>query len=63
MALNDPDNAHAVVYRWGTYGIGFNEKMVAQALPGLPVNSWRLIFDPAFAAKFAGRSSRRRNSG
>jgi putrescine transport system substrate-binding protein len=53
VALNDPGNAHGVVYMWGTYGIGYNERMVAQALPGIAVNSWRLIFDPAYAAKLA----------
>jgi putrescine transport system substrate-binding protein len=53
VALNDPGNVHGVVYAWGTYGIGYNEKLVAEALPGVPVNSWRLIFDPAFAAKLA----------
>lgn len=53
VALNDPDNAHAVVYAWGTYGIGYNVKMVAEALPDAPLNSWRLIFDPAYAARLA----------
>jgi putrescine transport system substrate-binding protein len=53
VALNDPGNTHAVVYMWGTYGIGYNVKALAQALPGVPVSSWRLIFDPAFAAKLA----------
>jgi putrescine transport system substrate-binding protein len=53
VALNDPGNVHAVVYAWGTYGIGYNAKMVAAALPNVPLNSWRLIFDPAFAAKLA----------
>jgi putrescine transport system substrate-binding protein len=53
VALNDPDNAHGVVYAWGTYGIGYNAKMVADALPNAPLNSWRLIFDPAYAAKLA----------
>jgi putrescine transport system substrate-binding protein len=53
VALNDPGNVHAVVYTWGTYGIGYNAKMVAEALPGVPLNSWRLIFDPAYAAKLA----------
>lgn len=53
VALNDPGNAHGVVYAWGTYGIGYNVKMLAEALPGVPLNSWRLIFDPAFAAKLA----------
>jgi putrescine transport system substrate-binding protein len=54
VALNDPGNAHAVVYMWGTYGIGYNPKRVAEALPSAPLNSWRLIFDPAMAAKLAG---------
>jgi len=53
VALNDPGNAHGVVYAWGTYGIAYNEKMVAQLLPGVPLDSWRLVFDPAFAAKLA----------
>jgi len=47
VAQNDPQNAHAVIYAWGTYGLGYNEKMVAEALPNAPLNSWRLIFDPA----------------
>ena len=46
VALNDPGNAHGVVYMWGTYGIGFNEKMVAQALPGVPMRSWRADLRP-----------------
>jgi putrescine transport system substrate-binding protein len=53
VALNDPGNVYSVVYTWGTYGIGYNAKMVAEALPGVPLNSWRLIFDPAYAAKLA----------
>jgi putrescine transport system substrate-binding protein len=53
VALNDPGNAHGVVYAWGTYGIGYNEKMVAAALPNVAFDSWRVIFDPMFAAKLA----------
>jgi len=53
VALNDPGNAHGVVYTWGTFGIGYNEKKVAAILPNVPLNSWRLIFDPAFASKLA----------
>lgn len=53
VALNDPGNAHAVVYAWGTYGIGYNAKMVAAALPNVPFNSWRVIFDPALASKLS----------
>jgi putrescine transport system substrate-binding protein len=53
VALNDPGNAYGVVYAWGTYGIGYNAKMVADALPNAPLDSWRLIFDPAYASKLA----------
>ena len=53
VALNDPGNAHAVVYNWGTYGIGYNRKAMGEVLPQVAVDSWRLIFDPAFASKLA----------
>jgi putrescine transport system substrate-binding protein len=53
VAINDPGNAHGVIYAWGTYGIGYNEKMLAAALPNDPLDSWRLLFDPAYAAKLA----------
>jgi putrescine transport system substrate-binding protein len=51
VALNDPGNDHGVVYAWGTYGIGYNETLVKQALPGVALDSWALIFNPAYAAK------------
>ena len=53
VAVYHPGNVHGVVYTWGTYGIIYNEKTVAAALPNVPVNSWRLIFDPAYAEKLA----------
>jgi putrescine transport system substrate-binding protein len=53
VAVEDPGNAHGVVYTWGTFGIGYNKKLVAQALPNVSLTSWRLIFDPAFAARLA----------
>jgi putrescine transport system substrate-binding protein len=52
-AAYDPENAHGVVYTWGTFGIGYNEKMAAEALPNVTLNSWGLIFDPVFAVKLA----------
>jgi putrescine transport system substrate-binding protein len=52
-AINDPGNTHGVIYAWGTYGLGYNVKMLAEALPSVPLDSWRLIFDPAYAAKLA----------
>jgi len=53
VALNDPGNAHGIVYTWGTFGIGINRSLVSKAMPNIPVGSWRLIFDPALASKVA----------
>lgn len=53
VALHDPDNAHGVIYTWGTNGIGYNEKMVRALLPDAPLDSWSLVFDPAVASKIA----------
>jgi putrescine transport system substrate-binding protein len=53
VATNDPGNAHGVIYMWGTIGIGYNEKMIRALLPDAPVDSWRLVFDPAVASKVA----------
>ncbi|MGA2778436.1 MAG: polyamine ABC transporter substrate-binding protein [Steroidobacteraceae bacterium] len=53
VAQHDPDNAHGVIYLWGTNGIGYNEKMVKALMPDAPLDSWRLIFDPAVAARVA----------
>ena len=48
----DKGNEHAVIYMWGTTGIGYNTKMVAKRLgEKAPTNSWDLVFDPANAAK------------
>src|SRR5262249_26645880 len=53
VALHDPDNAHGIIYMWGTNGIGYNEKMVRALMPDAPLDSWRLVFDPAVASKIA----------
>ncbi|MCK6453635.1 MAG: polyamine ABC transporter substrate-binding protein [Alphaproteobacteria bacterium] len=52
MAAYDPGNAHSVVYLWGTTGIGYNVKKVAERMKDAPVNSLSLIFDPAIVSKF-----------
>ena len=52
LSLHDPGNAHAISYMWGTDGIGYNEAQVKAIMPDAPVNSWKLLFDPAIAAKF-----------
>lgn len=53
LAGYDPGNAHGVNYMWGTTGIGFNPAKVAAALPGAPLDSWSLIFDPKNAKALA----------
>ena len=51
---NDPGNAHAVPYMFGTILIGFNPDKVKAALgEDAPVDSWALIFDEKNVAKLA----------
>ena len=50
----DPGNEHAVIYMWGTIGIGYNVAKVKERLgEDAPTNSWSLVFDPTYAAKLA----------
>jgi putrescine transport system substrate-binding protein len=51
-ARHDPGSAHSVVYMWGTTGIGYDAQKVKAILPDAPVDSWRLVFDPAIVSKF-----------
>jgi putrescine transport system substrate-binding protein len=53
VTSSDPGNAYGVVYMWSSYGIGFNRKRIAERLSNAPITSWRLLFDPASAAKLA----------
>jgi putrescine transport system substrate-binding protein len=51
----DPGNQYGVPYLWGTTGIGYNPAKVAAALGAkAPVDSLKLIFDPANAKKLGG---------
>src|SRR5262249_7173799 len=52
-ALYDPGNQYAVDYMWITSGVGFNSAAIRQRFPDAPVDSWRMIFDPAVVSKFA----------
>lgn len=50
----DPENEHAVIYMWGTTGIGYNIDMIAERLgEDYEVDSWSLVFDPEIAAQVA----------
>jgi putrescine transport system substrate-binding protein len=49
----DPDNAYAVDFMWITSGPGYNVDKIKQRMPDAPLDSWRMLFDPAVVAKFA----------
>ncbi len=53
MAVFDPGNRYAGIYGWGTTGVGYQQQAVDKRLPGAPVGSWAMLFDPAVVAKFA----------
>jgi putrescine transport system substrate-binding protein len=52
VALHDPGNQYAVNHMWGTDAIGYNVKKAKAAAPDAPLNSWKVMFDPAWAKKF-----------
>jgi putrescine transport system substrate-binding protein len=52
-AVYDPGNQYAVDYMWITSGVGYNTAEVRQRMPDAPVDSWRMLFDPAVVSKFA----------
>ena len=53
VAQNDPGNRYAIVYAWGTYGIGYDRRRVSAALAGSMPPTWQAVFAPAHAAKLA----------
>ena len=53
LALYDPGNQFAVDYMWITSGVGYNAAAIKARMPDAPVESWRMIFDPAVVSKFA----------
>lgn len=42
----DPDNAYSIPYFWGTLGILYNTKLVAE-----PVDSWEILWDEQYAGQ------------
>ncbi len=48
----DPGNQYGVNYLWGTSGIGYNEAKIAAAMPNAPVDSFRMLYDPAVVQHF-----------
>jgi putrescine transport system substrate-binding protein len=52
VAAHDPGNEHAVIYMWGTTGIGYDADRIRAIMPDAPTDSWSLVFDPAVVSKF-----------
>ena len=53
-AAYDPGNAHAVIYMWGSTGIGYNVNAVAERLGAdFEVDGWSLIFEEENIAALA----------
>jgi putrescine transport system substrate-binding protein len=52
LAMHDPGNDYAVLHMWGTTGIGYNVAKIKAAMPNAPLDSWKLVFDPAVSKNF-----------
>lgn len=52
LAQHDPGNDYAVLHMWGTTGVGYNAKKIKAAMANAPLDSWKLVFDPAVARRF-----------
>ena len=51
VAQYDPGNRYSVDYMWITSGLGYNAQAVKTRLPDAPLDSWRLLYDPAVVSK------------
>lgn len=51
IATLDPGNRYLAGYLWGTTGIAFDAARVRDLVPDAPLESWRLVFDPAVTSK------------
>jgi len=49
----DPGNEYAITYMWITSGPAYNVAKIKQRMPDAPLDSWRMLYDPAVVAKFA----------
>jgi putrescine transport system substrate-binding protein len=49
----DKGNEHSVNYMWGTSGVGYNTKKIAERMKDAPVDSFAMFYDPKVVSKFA----------
>ena len=50
---SDPANRHGAIYLWGSIGFGIDADRIRALAPNAPVDSWALLFDPAWAKQLA----------
>jgi putrescine transport system substrate-binding protein len=51
VAQYDPGNQYAADYMWITSGLGYNLQAVRARIADPPLDSWRLLYDPAYVSK------------
>ena len=51
LEVYDPGNQYAVIYMWGTTGIGINVKKVKEILGDVPLNTWDLVMKPEISSR------------
>ncbi|MCX7058432.1 MAG: polyamine ABC transporter substrate-binding protein [Proteobacteria bacterium] len=54
LEAGDPGNRFGLPYAGVLTGIGYNVDKVRKALGDMPIDSWKLVFDPVYAAKLKG---------
>ncbi|HEJ6539441.1 TPA: polyamine ABC transporter substrate-binding protein, partial [Pseudomonas aeruginosa] len=52
VGSKDPGNRHAVIYDWGTTGLGMNRTLLEAKMPDAPFNSLDLLFKPEIVSRF-----------
>lgn len=52
MEAYDPGNKYLIPYLTGVVGIAYNVDKIKEIMPDAPVDSLRMIFDPAIVSKF-----------
>lgn len=48
----DPGHRYAVPWMWGTTGLGYDVAAIRSRMPDAPLDSLRMLFDPAVVSKF-----------
>jgi putrescine transport system substrate-binding protein len=52
LARYDPGNAHGIPWMWGTIGMGYDVAEIRKRMGNAPLDSLKMIFDPATVSRF-----------